>query len=155
MDVKLRDYESQDVGELADLFYDTVHRVNAEDYTPEELDAWASGQVDLACWDASFRAHDTLVAVEDGRIVGFGDMDETGYLDRLFVRWDRQGQGIAKAIVALLEQRSGLRAFRVHASLTARPFFEGRGYRVVRQQQAVRGGVPLAYYEMEKGPRNL
>lgn len=58
----IRSYRSADVEEMAQLFYHTVHHVNAADYAPGQLQAWASGRVDLAAWDASFRAHTTLVA---------------------------------------------------------------------------------------------
>ena len=37
-----------------------------------------------------------------------------------------------------------------HASITARPFFLKRGYRVVREQQVERGGILLTNYVMEK-----
>ena len=60
----IRPYRSSDCPALAELFYQTVHAVNARDYSPEQLDAWADGRVELAAWDASFRAHDTRVAVE-------------------------------------------------------------------------------------------
>ena len=43
----LRAYRPGDCREMAALFYDTVHTVNARDYTPEQLDAWAGGPVDL------------------------------------------------------------------------------------------------------------
>lgn len=49
----LREYTSDDCSSLAKLFYETVHSINAQDYTPEQLAAWATGQVDLAQWDAS------------------------------------------------------------------------------------------------------
>ena len=39
-------------------------RRRARTTAPEQLDAWADGRVELAAWDASFRAHDTRVAVE-------------------------------------------------------------------------------------------
>ena len=88
--MNLRKYRPQDCAEMARLFYDTVHTVNAADYTKEQLDAWANGRVDLEKWNASFLKHDTLVAVEGDTIVGFGDMDDTGYLDRLYVHKDYQ-----------------------------------------------------------------
>ena len=50
--------------------------------------------MDLEAWDRSLTAHFTLVAEENGVITGFGDMDPTGYLDRLFVHRDFQGRGI-------------------------------------------------------------
>jgi len=43
----IREYQSSDCKELAKLFYNTVHTVNAKDYTKEQLDAWATGQIDL------------------------------------------------------------------------------------------------------------
>ena len=46
--MQLRPYRTADCAELAALFFDTVHTVNARDYTPAQLDAWADGQVDLA-----------------------------------------------------------------------------------------------------------
>ena len=149
MAFSLREYRPEDLGEMAALFYDTVHTVNAGNYTREQLDAWATGQVDEEAWDSSFRAHFTLVAVEEGRIVGFGDMDESGYLDRLYVHRDRQGEGIASALCDALESRIPGR-IETHASITARPFFEGRGYRVIREQQVERRGVLLTNFVMEK-----
>ena len=147
--MELRAYRSADCPVLARLFYDTVHSVNARDYTPEQLDVWATGQVDLAAWDRSFREHDTVVAVEDACIVGFADMDAAGYLDRLYVHKDHQGEGIATALCDRLE--STHRApFTTHASITARPFFEKRGYRVLREQQVERGGLRLTNFVMEK-----
>ena len=147
----LRPYRSADCPALARLFYDTVHTVNARDYAPEQLDAWADGQADLAAWDASFRAHRTLVAeAENGEILGFADMDDTGYLDRLYVHKDHQGQGVAAALCDALEAACPAQTFTTHASLTARPFFEGRGYRVLRRQTVARRGVTMDNFVMEK-----
>ena len=148
--MKLRPYESGDCPALARLFYDTVHTVNGRDYTPEQLAAWADGQVDLSAWDTSFLAHHTLVAEEYGVILGFADMDGSGYLDRLYVHKDRQSQGVASALCDALEDACPAAVFTTHASLTARPFFEGRGYRVLRRQTVIRHGVALDNYVMEK-----
>ena len=148
--MKLRPYESGDCPALARLFYDTVHTVNGRDYTPEQLAAWADGQVDLSAWDTSFLAHHTLVAEEGGVILGFADMDGSGYLDRLYVHKDRQSQGVASALCDALEDACPAAVFTTHASLTARPFFEGRGYRVLRRQTVIRHGVALDNYVMEK-----
>ena len=146
----LRPYRSEDCPALARLFYDTVHTVNARDYTPEQREAWADGHVDLAAWNTSFLAHHTLVAEESSEILGFADMDSTGYLDRLYVHKDCQGQGVATALCDALEAACPVKTFTTHASLTARSFFEGRGYRVLRRQTVVRKGISLDNYVMEK-----
>lgn len=146
--VQLRPYRSGDLGQMAELFYETVHTVNAKDYTRGQLDAWATGEIDRAAWDRSFLTHRTLVAVMGEKIVGFGDMDASGYLDRIYVHKDFQGQGIGTALCDALETDG--RHFTTHASITARLFFERRGYRVLRAQQVVRRGVALTNYVMEK-----
>lgn len=146
----IRKYSSSDCEQLAELFYQTVHTVNAKDYTKEQLDVWATGWVDLEKWDKSFSEHYSVVAVENGVIAGFGDIDESGYLDRLYVHKDYQNQGIATAICDELEQSVRADKITTHASITAKPFFELRGYKVVREQQVIRGGIPLTNFVMEK-----
>ena len=79
--MKIREYRTADCAKIADLFYDTVHTINAKDYTKSQLDVWATGKIDIVAWDRSFTEHDTLVAEKNDMIVGFGDMDHTGYLD--------------------------------------------------------------------------
>lgn len=107
----LREYQSTDCKELAELFYSTV--------------------------------------VDADIIAGFGDIDKTGYFDRLFVHPDYQGKGIAIAICNRLELAVQENIV-THASITARPFFEKRGYRMVKEQQVERQGVFLTNFVMIK-----
>lgn len=145
-----RKYRPSDCEKIAKLFYQTVHSVNQKDYTPEQLDAWATGQVDLVQWNRTLSDHYTVVAEEDGVILGFGDMAEDGYLDRLYVHKDHQGQGIATALCGRLERAVGAQSITTYASITARPFFEKRGYKTVKPNQVERNGVRLTNYLMEK-----
>ena len=147
--MEIRNYQQSDCRELTELFYNTVHTVNAKDYTKEQLDVWATGQVDLEKWNQSLQEHYSIVAVENEVIVGFGDIDKTGYLDRLFVHADYQGKGIATAICDQLEQ-TVKENITTHASITAKPFFEKRGYQVVKEQQVERQGIFLTNYVMVK-----
>lgn len=144
----IREYISSDCERLAELFFQTIHTVNAKDYTKEQLNVWATGNVDLSVWNNSFLEHYTLVALENNVIVGFGDIDNTGYLDRLFVHKDYQSQGIATALCDRLE--AGFDRVTTHASITAKQFFMNRGYRLIKEQQVVRNGISLANYVMEK-----
>lgn len=147
--MQLRRYKQSDCRELAELFYNTVHTVNAADYNNEQLNAWATGRVDLEAWNKSLQEHYSIVAVDNGMIVGFGDIDQTGYLDRLYVHADYQGMGIATAICNKLEQSVSSKIV-THASVTAKPFFEKRGYKVIKEQSVERQGVFLTNFVMEK-----
>lgn len=145
----IRKYQTSDCKELIDLFYNTVHNVNAKDYTKEQLNVWATGQVDLEKWNESLQGHFSVVAVDDEIIVVFGDIDKTGYIDRLFVHADYQGKSIATAICNQLEQAVKGNII-THASITAKPFFEKRGYKLVKEQQVERQGNFLTNYVMIK-----
>lgn len=145
----IREYRPADCGETAELFYNTVHTVNAGDYTQAQLDAWAAVDMDLESWNQSLLEHYSLVAVENGTVAGFGDLAGAGYLDRLYVHKDYQRMGVGSAICGRLEQAARGKIV-THASITARPFFEKRGYKAVREQQVMRRGTVLTNFVMEK-----
>lgn len=145
----LRKYCSSDCKEIVELFYNTVHTINAKDYTEEQLNVWAGKQINLDEWNQSFLNHYTIVAIENNAIVGFGDIDPSGYLDRLFVHINYQKRGVATAICDHLEQVVTADIV-VHASITARKFFEKRNYQVIKKQQIIRQGVSLVNYVMVK-----
>lgn len=150
MEIILRRYTPADCTEILNLFYDTVHSVNAKDYTKEQLDAWADGKPDIERWNRTLLEHYSVVALADGDIAGFGDITESGYLDRLYVHKDFQSKGIASLICDELERRINASSFTTHASITAKSFFEHRGYRTIKKQQVERHGVMLTNFVMEK-----
>ena len=143
-----------DLDAAARLFCDTVHAVNARDYTPEQLDAWAprDGQ-HLAQIAEKLAGQQTVGFKECGILVGFGSLDDKGTIDMLFVHKDRQGQGIAKAILHELERlaiKCNKRSISTFASVTAQPFFEHMGYVVERKNAVDRAGVTLVNFLMSK-----
>ena len=140
------------------LFYQTVHIVNAKDYTKEQLkdytkeqlNVWAPDNINSLEWNESFLKNYTIVVIDNDEIVGFGDIDKTGYLDRLFVHKDHQRKGIASAICHKLEQSIKNMKITTAVSITAKAFFEQRGYRIVKKQEVIRRGVRLINFLMEK-----
>src|SRR3712207_9461104 len=87
----------------------------------------------------------TLVAEEGGEVVGFAELEEDGHLDMLYVRGGSVGRGVGRRLYRAVEREArgrGLRQIFTEASVTARPFFERRGFRLVREGRIVRrGGV--------------
>lgn len=146
----LRQYVLEDGAEMAQLFYDTVHEINKKDYTQEQLEVWAPKDRDIKTWSESFLYHNSLVAIIDDKIVGFADMDETGYLDRLYVHKDYQNQGVASKLCEWLENDCKEVIISVHASISAKSFFENRGYVTKKKQEVERKGIKLINYVMEK-----
>ena len=149
----LKPYAKEDLPRILALFLETVHAVNAADYTPRQLEAWAPPTPDAEKWSVSLAAHYALLAWEKEKLLGFGDIDESGYLDRLYVAADSLRRGIGRALCEALEEYArtkGVRRVSVCASITAKPFFEKRGYRALRRQAVERRGVLLTNFYMEK-----
>lgn len=143
--VTISEFEAADATAVADLFYHTVHSVNAADYNEEQLNAWAPAEVLSEDWSSRFNGHLALVAFYNGELVGFADMDVPhAYLDRLYVHRDYQRCGIGTALCDALESACPAGGeIHVHASLTAEPFFFARGYRIQEKQTVQCRGVSM------------
>lgn len=81
----IRKYETTDCEEIAELFYNTVHSINAKDYTKEQLDVWETDKIDLKKLNKSLLQNYSIVVIDKDTIIDFGDIDKTGYIDHLFV----------------------------------------------------------------------
>lgn len=154
--MKIIKFKETDTEEIISLFYETVHSVNSKDYSQAQLDAWAprdEKESKIKSWKESLGQNITFVAKVNDKVVGFSDLTHTGYLDRLFVHKDYQEQGIATALVNMLESEAkklNLLDIDVEASITAKPFFEYHGYKIVCSQTVERKGVKLTNFKMSK-----
>ena len=134
---------------IASLFYRTVHGVCARDYDQEALFAWAPAEADLIAWNQRLSALYALVAYSQDGLVGFGSIDlQKSYLDHLFVHESWQRQSVGSLLCDALESKCR-RPIRTEASITAKPFFEKRGYQVIAEQWVCRRGVKLKNYWMK------
>lgn len=149
----IREYRPSDNPSIVGLFFETVHTINAKDYTPEQLSVWAPDNIIIAKWCKVFEADYTVVAEEDGIIIGFANINCTGYLDRLYVDKNYQNMGVGKILTHTIEdycQKNSLAIIFTDASITAKPFFLKMGYRVTKKNTVERGGQMLTNYTMVK-----
>lgn len=153
MTLRIRRYSHADSGPTLDLFLRAIRTTAAADYSPEQVAAWAPDDIDQAAWAARRGARNTVVAELDGRVVGFTDVDETGYLDMMYVDPAAGRGGVGSALLAWAVEEAtsaGAGALRTHASITARPFFETHGFRVDEVRLPVRNGVVFENYAMSR-----
>ena len=144
----LRKYQKEDLVEVCNLFYETINTVCINDYTCKQIAVWSSRKELLLTKNDFFTQLDTIVAVENNQIIGYGNIDKHGYLDHLYIHKDYQRQYIASAICDWLEK--GKTVIEVYASITAKPFFEKRGYVTIKKQDVNLDGIALTNYIMEK-----
>ena len=151
--MQIRPYRPADLRPLVALFTETVHRVNSNDYSPEQIAVWAPRDHDWTRWENRFDGLRTLIAESGEKMIGFATFTEQGYVDFLFVHHEHQRQGVARALMREVETQ--LRALHVrrattHASITARSLFEAMGYVMLEQRWFEKDGVMLTNFSMDK-----
>ena len=139
---------------MRELFHTTVLTVNSKDYTKEEVEDWTSCGDSVAHWKNLLAKNDYVGAIDgQGKIIGFSSMNAEGYLHSMFVHKDQQGKGVATLLLSEVEKIAreyDVHKINVEASITARPFFEKHGYKVVKEQKAKANRLWLTNYVMEK-----
>jgi putative acetyltransferase len=153
MTLRLRPYTAADADATLAVFRRAIRTTAARDHSAEQLAAWAPNEVDEGVWDTRRRERRTVVAEDDGRVVGFTDVDATGYVDMMYVDPDAGRRGVATALLAWAVEeatRAGAVSVRTHASITARPFFEAHAFRVDEVRHPVRNGVVFENFAMSR-----
>lgn len=143
----------EDLVHLIDLFRDTVRTVNSRDYSPSQVVAWAPDIIDPAVWRTRFAGQTVFVCEYDGELAGFASYLANGHLDMFYVHARRQGRGIGSALLAAIEADSnsrGISRLDSDISITARPFFERRGFVHLAEQTVHVRGESFTNHRMEK-----
>lgn len=133
--MQIRKYKPSDYQIMMKLFRNTILQVNAKDYTEVQLKAWIDN-VDEEKLKQSFLEQETYVVIFEDVLVGFGNIDKNGYLDMLYVHEAYQQKGIATLLCDTLENIIFEGSITTHASITARPFFEKREYKVIKKTRS-------------------
>lgn len=150
---KMRSLEERDIPEMQNLFRSTVLNINIRDYSKEEVKDWASC-IDSIKLKNLLSQNRFIGAFDDNdRMIGFSSMNEEGYLHSLFVHKDWQGKGVATQLLHEVEhiaQQFRVTKITTEASLTARPFFEKKGYTVIKTQRQKANRLELTNFVMHK-----
>ena len=149
----IRPYAAVDLGALIVLFRDSVRRIARRDYSLAQVLAWAPDEVDRQAWAIRLAASSTWVAAAGERTAGFVTLEPGGRLDMLYVHADLQGRGIASGLLSRAESSArarGLTGLVTEASITARSFFEPRGFQLVKQQVVSRRDQELRNFRMAR-----
>jgi len=147
----VRPYKPQELGAVLALFHRSVHEIAARDYAPEQVSAWAPESPDIQAWSQRLASHAVFVCENQQQIAGFAGVEANGHLDLLYVHPTAQRRGVARALCAQIVEWCTARKLDcvfTEASVTAKPFFEGCGFRVVEAQQVQVRGVTMPNFRM-------
>lgn len=154
--VHIRRYREGEETALFEIYYSAIHLIASRDYTPEQVEAWATRSLDPELWRRKIRDINPFVAEADGQLVGYADLQANGYIDHFFVSGARPRKGIGAQLMRYLlneAQRFGLAELTSDVSRTALPFYERFGFYVVEQRSRELRGVVIPNALMRRGPQ--
>lgn len=146
-------YYSGEYKELADLFTRSVHELASQEYTFEQLCAWACEPVDYLYWKYRCELKRPFLYKVDESVAGFIELDPDGHIDCHYVHPNFTRQGIGTALllhVMDIAQHLSLPRLYVEASHLIKPLYLKQGFICLSANQVIRNGVPLENWIMEK-----
>lgn len=152
-DLSVRPYRPADAPALSALYEASVRELGARDYSPAQIEAWASLAPSAEALDGRMEdGRIRLVAVAD-EMAGFIDVEPDGHIDLLYVAPAAAGAGVTRLLLETAEALaplSGASRLYAEASETARPAFERLGFSVVARRDFEVAGVPIHNWAVEK-----
>lgn len=142
-----------DLEEMQKLYVETIQSVCKNDYNAEQIEAWIYGVKNKNRWIDVVENQFVLLAIIENQISGFGTLKDGNYIDFFYIHKDFQRQGIADKILNELEleaRKHNSKIITSDISITAKPYFEKKGFVVKTEQKNIRLGVELINYKMEK-----
>ena len=151
--INIRRAALKDLPEIQALYVATIKNTCTQDYNQQQIAVWTSSVENRERWETAITTQYFLVAEIGRKIVGFASLREGDYLDFLYVHHLYLRQGIAGRLFGELEKewhRSGSKNLTSDVSKTARPFFESKSFRVVKENRRMMKGVGITNYNMVK-----
>ncbi len=151
--IKSRKAELKDIDLLQTLFTETVKSTCQEDYKPPQIEAWIASTKDKERWKRMVEKQFTIIAEIDQIALGFASLLDAHYIDFLYVHKDHLRKGIANHLYEILKKeslQSGNQKLISDVSITARPFFEAKGFKTIRENRKIIRGVEIINYHMSQ-----
>ncbi|MDG2938672.1 GNAT family N-acetyltransferase [Bisgaard Taxon 10/6] len=147
----IQSYTETDAQEALAVFQSAVQESCYPDYSHRQIQAWCD--VNQKVFFAKLARQKTFLFVLKQQIVGLISAEQSGYLDLLFVKKAFQNQGIASQLLSkiedwLIEQK--IEILTVESSLTAKSFFEQKGFQLISKQQVELRNEQFINFKMSK-----
>ena len=135
--IRVQAYDSKYVDQLRTVFFTSIRQSAKDYYNEEQLNAWAPEKYDNERWRTRIEAIRPFIATMDEVVVGYADIQPSGYIDHFFVKGGMSGKGIGTILMTRLFKEAEFNAVPVlysDVSLAARSFFERHGFEVVEEK---------------------
>ena len=142
----IREFRIGDEMALHAVFHSAIHEIASQNYTLEQVNAWAPQAFDRGTWIARMRAIRPFVVETEGKIVAYADIQPTGYINHFFVSGSHARAGIGTMLMNRIHEAARMQGIKVltsDVSRTAQRFFERFRFVVVENRAPVIRGVVI------------
>lgn len=152
--ILIREYHPSYTQFIAQIYYNTIHRINSLDYTKEQVDSWAPPEcLEIDGWLKRFALNPPILAFCQDTLVGFAEFEKDGHIDCFYVHheWIRKGVGTAM-MSEILKRAKKQRISRIYVevSITAKPFFEKNEFILLEDYYVIKNGIERKGFKMER-----
>ena len=153
MSVALRPFLPADARQCAIIFRSAIEELGEEDYSEAQCEAWAAGADNEAAFAKKLAGDLTLVATDDGEIVGFASLKGDSHIEMLFVDPAHARTGVATVLMDALIKLAGARGAKTltsQVSDTGKPLFDRLGFQSQKRNLVLKGEEWLGNTSMSK-----
>ncbi|MEY8706960.1 GNAT family N-acetyltransferase [Bacteroides faecichinchillae] len=151
---QFREATISDIEILKELYKETVLTINIKDYSLEEVRDWASCGENIPHWIELINNLYFIIALnETNQAIGFASLRKDGYLHSMFVHAKFQQKGVATFLLSEIEKYAinhQIEIITSEVSLTAKSFFESKGYYIQYEQKRLANQLCLTNFVMKK-----
>ncbi len=146
-------YKVEYTQEIVELFNKTVHKINKKNYNRKQIRAWAPKKYDLTFWENKFLNSNTIVVMDNDKIVGFTNFENNGYIDCFYAHYQYQGKHIGSMMLEYITNyliSIDVDVIYAHVSISAKGFYLKNYFVIVRENNVVIDEVKLNNFIMKK-----
>lgn len=153
MKITITPYSDEYATQITDLHHASVHAIDASIYSLKQQEAWAHTPPNYPYWVKRLALKKPFMAVFEGRIVGFIELEADGHIDCAYTHPYYQRCGVMAQLYAYVETiayEKAMNRIYVEASKLIKPFFEKRGFVTLHRNEIIKNGCMIVNYSMEK-----
>lgn len=151
--MRLRQATETDVLDLIKMAQETIKQVCIKDYSSKQVQAWSERINRPERFKEAITEQYFIVLEIENKIVGFGSLLNCNYIDFIYVHPNYPRMGIASKIynrLIIKAQAAKQKTLTSDVSITGRPFFESKGFKVVKEQENKIDDTVLVNFKMNK-----
>ncbi|MGD1822982.1 MAG: GNAT family N-acetyltransferase [Pleomorphochaeta sp.] len=136
----IRKFVKGEEKELLDLFYSSIH-INAKNYySIKQLNAWTNNEIDFYLWCKKINKINPYVLLDSNLIVGYADLQDSGYIDHFFIRGGFSNKGFGSILMEYILKKAkakNIPYLEANVSLAAQSFFKKFGFMIIKKKKVI------------------